>query len=96
MQKRLALALVATAFVIGLMIALGIAVLIVRSPAGPKFANTATVVLQIQSLSELVTVKYVLEKVVVAESPKTTTLDNFLPEIGDCATTRLSCSRTAS
>jgi hypothetical protein len=35
--------------------------------------------LQIQSLSELVTVKYVIEKVVFAESPKTTTLENLLP-----------------
>ena len=79
MKKPFALALIATAFVVGLMIALGLAVLIVRRTAGPKFANTATVVLQIQSLSELVTVKYVLEKVVVAESPKTTTLENLLP-----------------
>ncbi len=79
MKKPLVLALVAAAFVIGLMIALVIAVLIVRHMAGPKFANTATVVLQIQSLSELVTVKYVLEKVVAAESPKTTMLQNLLP-----------------
>ena len=79
MKKPLVLALVAGSFVIGLMIALGFAVLIVRRTADPKFANTATVVLQIQSLSELVTVKYVLEKVVMAESPKTTTLQNLLP-----------------
>ena len=79
MKKPLVLALVAAVFVIGLLIALGLAVLIVRRTAGPKFANTATVVLQIQALSELVTVKYVLEKVVVAESPKTTTLQNLLP-----------------
>ena len=79
MKKPLVLALVAAAFVIGLLIALGLAVLIVRRTAGPKFANTATVVLQIQALSELVTVKYVLEKVVMAESPKTTTLQNLLP-----------------
>ena len=79
MKKPLVLALVAAVFVIGLLIALGLAVLIVRRTAGPKFANTATVVLQIQALSELVTVKYVLEKVVMAESPKTTTLQNLLP-----------------
>jgi len=80
MRNRLAAALVIIAFVVGLMIALGLAILLtVRRPTTPKFVSTATVVLQIQSLSELVTVKYVLEKVVVAESAKTTTLENLLP-----------------
>ena len=79
MKKRLAVGLVVGVFLIGLMIAFCFALLILRRSSGPKFANTATVVLQIQSLSELVTVKYVLEKVIVAESPKTTTLENLLP-----------------
>jgi len=79
MKKRLAVGLVIGALLIGLMIALCFALLVLRRSNAPKFANTATVVLQIQSLSELVTVKYVLEKVVVAESPKTTTLENLLP-----------------
>jgi hypothetical protein len=79
MKKSLAIGLIAGALVIGLLIAFGLALLVVRSSSTPKFANTATVVLQIQSLSELVTVKYVLEKVIVAESPKTTTLENLLP-----------------
>jgi len=40
-------------------------------PGGrPAIANTATVVTQIQSLSHLVTVKYVFEKVVVIEDAK--------------------------
>ena len=36
----------------------------------PQFFNTATVIKQVQSLSQLVTVKYVLEKVVVFEDVK--------------------------
>ncbi len=77
MKKRLAVGLVV--LLIGLVMAFALALLVLRRASGPKFANTATVVLQIQSLSELVTVKYVLEKVIVAESPKTTTLENLLP-----------------
>jgi hypothetical protein len=38
--------------------------------AGLHFGNTATVVKQVQALSDLVTVKYVLEKVVVLEDTK--------------------------
>jgi len=79
MKKSLAIGLIAGALVIGLMIAFCLALLVLRGSGKPTFANTATVVLQIQSLSELVTVKYVLEKVIVAESPKTTTLENLLP-----------------
>lgn len=37
---------------------------------GPKFLNTATVIQQVQTLSQLVTVKYVMEKVVVLEDLK--------------------------
>ena len=39
-------------------------------PKAPQIANTATILKQIQTLSELTTVKYVLEKVVVLEDPK--------------------------
>ena len=39
--------------------------------SGPKFYNTATVLKQVQTLSQLVTVKYVMEKVVVVEDVKT-------------------------
>src|SRR5262245_26111606 len=79
MKQRLAIGLVVGALIFGLIIAFCLALLALRRSSGPKFANTATVVLQIQSLSELVTVKYVLEKVIVTESPKTTTLENLLP-----------------
>ena len=79
MKNRLAVALVAAALIIGLSVAAMLAFMIVRRPAPAKFANTPSVILQIQSLSELVTVKYVIEKVVFAEAPKTTTIEQFLP-----------------
>lgn len=40
------------------------------SSGGPKIYNTAALLKQVQSLSELVTVKYVIEKVVVLEDVK--------------------------
>lgn len=79
MKNRLTLVLVAAAFMIGLVVALVIALAVVHRSAEPKFANTPAVIVQIQSLSELVTVKYVIEKVVFAEAAKTTMLDNLLP-----------------
>jgi hypothetical protein len=39
-------------------------------PAPPKILSTATLVQQIQNLSELVTVKYILEKLVILEDPR--------------------------
>ena len=41
-----------------------------RSSAPPRIQNTATMLKQVQTLSELVTVKYVLEKVVILEDIK--------------------------
>jgi hypothetical protein len=80
-KTKLAVALVIVALVIGLAVAAMLAWAIVRrgSASSPKIANTPSVVVQIQSLAELVTVKYVIEKVIFAESPKTTTLEQFLP-----------------
>ena len=69
----------AAAFLVGLAIAALLAVKILRGSSAPKFANTPSVVVQIQSLSDLVTVKYVIEKVVFAETPRTTTIDQLLP-----------------
>jgi hypothetical protein len=42
----------------------------VKSGGGLREENTATVVTQVQTLSDLVTVKYVLEKVVILEDAK--------------------------
>jgi hypothetical protein len=41
-----------------------------QTGSGLRFGNTATVVQQVQTLSDLVTVKYVMEKVVVLEDVK--------------------------
>lgn len=41
--------------------------------------NTATIILQVQSLSQLVTVKFVIEKVVVMEDLPKSTLSQLLP-----------------
>jgi hypothetical protein len=54
-------------------VVLFIALLWVRLPgfsAPPRIQNTATILKQVQTLSELVTVKYVLEKVVVLDDIK--------------------------
>ena len=65
--------------IVGLMLAIAmgvalfIALLFVRPPAigaPPKIQSTATIVQQVQTLSELVTVKYVLEKVVILDDIK--------------------------
>jgi len=76
-KKRLAIALVAVALVIGLMMAALLALMILRRSGGIRVANTPSVVMQIQSLSELVTVKYVIEKVIFAETTTTNLIDRL-------------------
>jgi hypothetical protein len=46
--------------------------------ASLHFGNTANVVRQIQTLSDLVTVKYVVEKVVILDAPPESTLGQFV------------------
>ena len=70
MRYRLAIALVVGAAIIGLGIAATIGWLIVRRSPAPTIASTPVLLQQIQSLSELVTVKFVLEKVVDYDDPK--------------------------
>ncbi len=69
MQRfRLLLVLALLVLALGLGLWLGaIALRAVGWGGGPKFFNTATVLQQVQTLSQLVTVKYVMEKVVVLE-----------------------------
>ena len=58
---------------IGAGVALFVGLLYVRLPlssAPPRIQNTATMLKRVQTLSELVTVKYVLEKVVILEDVK--------------------------
>ncbi|HUA38543.1 MAG TPA: DUF4230 domain-containing protein [Candidatus Sulfopaludibacter sp.] len=46
--------------------------------AGVRVENTATVVRQVQTLSDLVTVKYVMERVEIVDSPPTSALGQFV------------------
>lgn len=48
--------------------------------SSPKVYNTATILKQVQTLSELVTVKYVMEKVEIVEDPPRDWLRSALPE----------------
>jgi hypothetical protein len=64
------LIIVGLALAIAMGVALFIALLFVRPPASgasPKIQSTTTIVQQVQTLAELVTVKYVLEKVVILD-----------------------------
>jgi hypothetical protein len=45
---------------------------------GLRVENTATIIQQVQTLSDLVTVKYVMEKVVIVNSPPSSTLGQFV------------------
>jgi len=67
------LIIVGLVLAIALGVSLFVALLFVRPPAiaaPPRIQNTATIVQQVQTLSELVTVKYVLEKVVILDDIK--------------------------
>src|SRR5207247_5434072 len=67
------LIIVGLALAIAMGVALFMALLFVRPPAigaPPKIQSTATIVQQVQTLSELVTVKYVLERVVILDDIK--------------------------
>lgn len=70
-RARVVVVLVALAIVFAVGLWLGAMVLrTVGLGGGLKFYNTATVLQQVQTLSQLVTVKYVMEKVVVLEDVK--------------------------
>jgi len=49
-------------------------------PSTPKTYNTSTILLQVQSLSQLVTVKYVMEKIVILEDPPQNPVRRMLPD----------------
>ena len=72
MNKRLAILLaiaVSVIFLLGLLIGFALPRLL-GTTGGPRVQNTSTVIQQIKTLSELVTVKYVIEKVVILEDVK--------------------------
>ena len=68
------------AFLVGGLIVGSVGVALSRKQKAPQVANTATVIQQIQALSDLVTVKYVMEKVVIFTNSSTTTLGQ-LPNV---------------
>ena len=79
-KKHLALLglLLAAIFGVGLLFG----VLVPRWLAGrfSRSYNTATLLVQVQSLSQLVTVKYVMEKVVILEDPPQNPVRRLLPD----------------
>ncbi|HOC00985.1 MAG TPA: DUF4230 domain-containing protein [Verrucomicrobiota bacterium] len=67
-NRLTALAISLLAIALGLGLAFGWTVVrLLRPDRTPRFTNTAAVLTQIQSLAQLVTVKYVMEKVVILE-----------------------------
>lgn len=63
-------------FATGLFIGFAVTRLFIN-PAAPRLLNTSVLLQQVQSLSELVTVKYIMEKVVVLEDPPKDTLSKL-------------------
>ncbi len=81
-KRRLAIILVALAIVFGTGMVIGV---FLRHLAGFMSSrgavyNTSTLLQQVQTLSELVTVKYVMEKVVIEEDPPQNTIRRLLPD----------------
>lgn len=71
LRFRLAVTLALVVVALGVGLWLGAMLWRAAAPAGgPRFYDTPTVLRQVQSLAQLVTVKYVLEKVVVVEDVK--------------------------
>lgn len=71
LKTRLIIVGLALAILAGVVLFIGL--LMVRLPgtgAPPKIQNTATLLRQVETLSELVTVKYVMEKVIILEDIK--------------------------
>jgi hypothetical protein len=57
---------------------LGFKLTLWQNHSRPHEENTSTVIRQVQSLADLVTVKYVIEKVVILDAPPESTLGQFV------------------
>jgi hypothetical protein len=79
MRTKVAALLILGAFLLGIVIAFSLSRSMTRN-AAPHVMGTATVIQQIQSLSELVTVKYVMQKIVIFTNASTTTIGQ-LPNV---------------
>lgn len=82
MKQRLAIIVLVLAviFTIGLVIGVLVPRLAGFGSSRGRVYNTSTVLQQVQTLSELVTVKYVMEKVVIQEDPSEYTIRRLLPD----------------
>jgi len=82
LNKRLAIIVLVLAviFTIGLVIGVLLPRLAGFGASPGRVYNTATILQQVQTLSELVTVKYVMEKVVIEEDPPQNTIRRLLPD----------------
>jgi hypothetical protein len=79
MSKRRVLALVLVMFVVlGVGALFGFLVQRLLSRPDQRIYNTATILQEVQTLSQLVTVKYVIEKVVILDDPPQNTLRQLL------------------
>src|SRR5690242_16097070 len=82
MKQRLAIIvlILAVIFTIGLVIGVFLPRLAGIGGSRARGYNTSTILQEVQTLSELVTVKYVMEKVVIEEDPPQNTIRRLLPD----------------
>jgi hypothetical protein len=81
-KRRLAIIFVALAIVFGTGLVIGVFLRYVAGFVGSRgrVYNTSTLLQEVQTLSQLVTVKYVMEKVVIEEDPPQNTIRRLLPD----------------
>jgi hypothetical protein len=80
-KRRVALALVLLAAMLGCFALVGVICLrFLTSRGNPTVYNTATLLKQVQTLSQLVTVKYVIEKVEILEDKSQNPIRQMLPD----------------
>jgi hypothetical protein len=80
-KRQVALLAFVLAGIFGLGIVLGFLIpRLAGSSSAPRVYNTATMLQEVQTLSHLVTVKYVMEKIVILEDPPQNTIRRFLPD----------------
>src|SRR2546430_14135180 len=81
-KRRLAIIFSALAIIFTTGLVIGLLLRHLAGFAGSRGTvyNTSTLLQQVQTLSELVTVKYVMEKVVIEEDPPQSTIRRLLPD----------------
>jgi hypothetical protein len=80
-KGRLALLAIFLAVIFGFGLLLGVLLpRLMGMPGAPRIYNTAVMLKQVQTLSQLVTVKYVMEKVVILDDPPQNVVRRLLPD----------------